>query len=114
MGIFNIFNKEKKESLDKGLEKSKENFFGKLGRAVAGKTTVDAEVLDELEEVLITSDVGVETTVKIIERIEERVSKDKYLNTSLSAWTRNRGAGIGSGDDAPSPPPLQGGHNYAL
>ena len=82
MGIFNIFNKEKKESLDEGLEKSKENFFGKLGRAVAGKTTVDAEVLDELEEVLITSDVGVETTVKIIERIEERVSKDKYLNTS--------------------------------
>ena len=82
MGIFNIFNKEKKESLDKGLEKSKENFFGKLGRAVAGKTTVDAEVLDELEEVLITSDVGVETTLKIIERIEERVSKDKYLNTS--------------------------------
>jgi fused signal recognition particle receptor len=81
MGIFNIFSKEKKESLDKGLEKSKENFFGKLGRAVAGKSTVDAEVLDELEEVLITSDVGVETTVKIIERIEERVAKDKYMNT---------------------------------
>ncbi len=82
MGIFNIFNKDKKESLDKGLEKTKENFFGKLGRAVAGKSTVDAEVLDELEEVLITSDVGVETTVKIIARIEERVAKDKYMNTT--------------------------------
>ncbi|MCP4457639.1 MAG: signal recognition particle-docking protein FtsY [Cytophagales bacterium] len=82
MGIFKIFNKEKKESLDKGLEKTKENFFGKLGRAVAGKSTVDAGVLDELEGVLITSDVGVETTVKIIERIEERVAKDKYMNTS--------------------------------
>lgn len=82
MGIFNIFNKEKKESLDKGLEKTKENFFGKLGRAVAGKSTVDAEVLDELEEVLITSDVGVETTVKIIARIEDRVAKDKYMNAA--------------------------------
>ena len=82
MGVFSIFNKEKKESLDKGLEKSKENFFGKLGRAVAGKATVDAEVLDDLEEVLITSDVGVETTVKIIERIERRISKEKYMNTS--------------------------------
>jgi fused signal recognition particle receptor len=82
MGIFNIFSKDKKESLDKGLEKTKENFFGKLGRAVAGKSTVDADVLDELEEVLITSDVGVETTVKIISRIEERVAKDKYMNTA--------------------------------
>ena len=82
MGIFNIFSKEKKESLDKGLEKSKQSFFGKLGRAVAGKSTVDAEVLDDLEEVLITSDVGVETTVKVIERIEERVARDKYMNTS--------------------------------
>lgn len=81
MGIFNIFNKEKKESLDKGLEKSKENFFGKLGRAVAGKSKVDDEVLDELEEILITSDVGVDTTVKIIERIEERVARDKFMNT---------------------------------
>ena len=82
MGIFNIFNKEKKESLDKGLEKSKENFFGKLGRAVAGKSKVDDEVLDELEEILITSDVGVDTTVKIIERIEERVAQDKFMNTA--------------------------------
>ncbi|MEQ8239973.1 MAG: signal recognition particle-docking protein FtsY [Cyclobacteriaceae bacterium] len=83
MALFkNIFSKEKKETLDKGLEKSKENFFNKLGKAVIGKSTVDDDVLDELEEVLITSDVGVETTVKIIKRIEKRVAKDKYLNTS--------------------------------
>lgn len=95
MGIFNIFNKEKKESLDKGLEKSKESFFGKLGRAVAGKSTVDAEVLDELEEVLITSDVGVQTTLKIIERIEERVARDKYLNTNeLDQILREEIAGL--------------------
>ncbi|MFY0627860.1 MAG: signal recognition particle-docking protein FtsY [Reichenbachiella sp.] len=81
MGLFNIFSKEKKESLDKGLEKTKENFFSKLGKVVAGKATVDDDVLDELEEVLITSDVGVDTTVKIIDRIETRVAKDKYLNT---------------------------------
>lgn len=82
MGLFNIFSKEKKETLDKGLEKTKENFFSKLGKAVAGKSTVDDELLDELEEVLITSDVGVDTTVRIIGRIEERVAKDKYLNTA--------------------------------
>ena len=80
MGLFGgIFSKDKKEHLDKGLEKSKENFFNKLGKAVAGKSTVDEEVLDNLEEVLITSDVGVETTLKVIERIEERVARDKYL-----------------------------------
>jgi fused signal recognition particle receptor len=95
MGLFNIFNKEKKESLDKGLEKTKESFFGKLGRAVAGKSTVDADVLDELEEVLITSDVGVQTTVKIIERIEERVARDKYLNTNeLDQILREEIAGL--------------------
>jgi fused signal recognition particle receptor len=77
-----IFSKEKKETLDKGLEKTKESVFSKLSRAVAGKSSVDADVLDELEEALITSDVGVKTTVKIIERIEARVSKDKYINTS--------------------------------
>ena len=77
--MFKFFSKNNKETLDKGLEKSKTNFFSKLGKAVAGKTTVDEEVLDELEEVLITSDVGVETTIKIIERIEARVAKDKYL-----------------------------------
>ena len=80
MGLFGgIFSKDKKEHLDKGLEKSKESFFNKLGKAVAGKSTVDEEVLDNLEEVLITSDVGVETTLKVIERIEERVARDKYL-----------------------------------
>ncbi len=82
MGLKSFFSKDKKESLDKGLEKSKQNFFTKLNKAVVGKSTVDNDVLDELEEVLITSDVGVETTVKIIDRIESRVAKDKYLNTS--------------------------------
>ena len=81
MGILNFFSKDKKESLDKGLEKTKENFFTKLGRTVVGKSEVDEEVLDELEEVLISSDLGVGTTVKIIERIEERVARDKYLGT---------------------------------
>lgn len=82
MGIFGIFSKEKKESLDKGLTKTKESVFSKISRAVAGKSKVDDEVLDNLEEILITSDVGVDTTLKIIERIEARVSKDKYLGTS--------------------------------
>lgn len=82
MALFGVFNKDKKEGLDKGLEKSKESFFTKLNKAVAGKSTVDEEVLDELEEVLITSDVGVDTTVKVIQRIEERVARDKYLNTA--------------------------------
>ncbi len=82
MGIFDFISKEKKESLDKGLEKSKKSFFSKLGKAIAGKSKVDDQVLDELEEILITSDVGVSTTIKIIERIEARVSKDKYLNTA--------------------------------
>jgi fused signal recognition particle receptor len=83
MGFFDkFFSRDKKEDLDKGLEKTKEGFFGKLSRAVAGKSTVDEEVLDELETILISSDVGLDTTVKIIERIEARVSKDKYLNTS--------------------------------
>jgi fused signal recognition particle receptor len=82
MGFFNIFSKDKKEALDQGLSKTKESFFGKLSRAVVGKTKVDDEVLDDLEEVLITSDVGVNTTLKIIERIEERVARDKYVSTS--------------------------------
>jgi len=77
-----IFSKKKKENLDKGLEKSKQSFFNKLSKAVAGKSKVDDEVLDELEEVLITSDVGVDTTLKIIDRIEKRVAKDKYLGIS--------------------------------
>ncbi len=82
MGIFNFFNKEKKETLDQGLAKTKESVFSKITRAVAGKSKVDEEVLDNLEEVLITSDVGVETTLRIIERIEKRVAHDKYVNTS--------------------------------
>jgi fused signal recognition particle receptor len=82
MSLFKkIFSKEKKESLDKGLEKTKKSFFSKLSTAVAGKSKVDDEVLDNLEEVLVTSDVGVETTLKIIDRIEKRVAKDKYLGT---------------------------------
>jgi len=82
MSIFNIFNKGKKETLDQGLSKTRESVFSKLTRAVSGKTKVDDEVLDNLEEVLITSDVGVETTLRIIERIEKRVARDKYINTS--------------------------------
>lgn len=81
MGILDFFSKHKKETLDKGLEKTKESMFSKLSRIVVGKSKVDDSVLDDLEEVLITSDVGVDTTLKIIERIEERVAKDKYVNT---------------------------------
>ena len=81
MGFFSIFSKEKKKELDKGLEKSKESFFAKLAKTVVGKSKVDDDVLDNLEEVLVTSDVGVETTLRIIERIESRVSRDKYLGT---------------------------------
>lgn len=82
MGLFGIFNKSKKETLDKGLEKTKQSVFSKITRAVAGKSKVDDDVLDNLEEVLITSDVGVDTTLKIIRRIEERVARDKYVSTS--------------------------------
>jgi fused signal recognition particle receptor len=82
MGIFSFFSKEKKETLDKGLSKTKESVFGKIARAVAGKSKVDDEVLDNLEEVLITSDVGVETTLHIIERIQQRVARDKYVSAS--------------------------------
>lgn len=81
MGIFNFFSKDKKETLDQGLSKTKESVFSKISRAVAGKSKVDDEVLDNLEEVLITSDVGVETTLRIIGRIEERVARDKYVGT---------------------------------
>lgn len=80
MGLFDFFSKQKKETLDKGLEKTKESMFSKLSRIVVGKSKVDDDVLDDLEEVLITSDVGVDTTLKIIERVEERVSRDKYVN----------------------------------
>ncbi|MGB5983059.1 MAG: signal recognition particle-docking protein FtsY [Nonlabens sp.] len=90
-----IFNKEKKETLDKGLEKSKSSFFDKLGKAVAGKSTVDEDVLDDLEDVLVSSDVGVGTTIKIIDRIEARVARDKYLGTNeLNAILREEIAGL--------------------
>ncbi|MBO9153925.1 signal recognition particle-docking protein FtsY [Chitinophaga sp. GCM10012297] len=83
MGFFDkLFSREKKESLDQGLQKTKESFLSKIGRAIAGKSTVDAEVLDNLEEALVAADVGVDTTVRIISQIEARVAKDKYLNTS--------------------------------
>ncbi len=100
----NIFSSEKKETLDKGLEKSKTSFFTKLNKAVAGKSKVDDDVLDNLEEVLVTSDVGVNTTLKVIERIEERVAKDKYLGTSeLNQILREEIAGLlsetNSGED---------------
>jgi len=90
-----IFSKEKKETLDKGLEKTKTSFFSKLSKAVAGKAKVDDDVLDNLEEVLVSSDVGVETTLKIIDRIEERVSRDKYLGTEeLNQILREEIAGL--------------------
>lgn len=82
MALFGLFNKQKKETLDKGLEKTKQSVFSKIARAVAGKSKVDDDVLDNLEEVLISSDVGVDTTIKIIDRIEERVARDKYVSTS--------------------------------
>ena len=82
MGLFGFFSKGKKETLDKGLEKTKQSFFSKITRAIAGKSTVDDDVLDNLEEVLVTSDVGVDTTLNIIQRIEARVSRDKYVGTS--------------------------------
>src|SRR5690606_693712 len=78
----NLFSREKKEQLDKGLDKSKQSFFSRLGKAIAGKSTVDDEVLDNLEEVLVSSDVGVETTLKIIERVQKRVARDKYLGSA--------------------------------
>ncbi|KAA1246689.1 signal recognition particle-docking protein FtsY [Aquimarina sp. RZ0] len=96
MGLFKkIFSSEKKETLDKGLEKSKTSFFSKLSKAVAGKSKVDDDVLDNLEEVLVTSDVGVKTTIKIIERIENRVSRDKYMGTDeLNRILREEIAGL--------------------
>ena len=95
MGIFSFFSKEKKETLDKGLSKTKENVFSKITRAIAGKSKVDDEVLDNLEEVLISSDVGVDTTLKIISRIEDRVARDKYVTTSeLTAILREEIASL--------------------
>lgn len=103
MGILNFFSKDKKETLDQGLSKTKESVFSKITRAVAGKSKVDEEVLDNLEEVLISSDVGVETTLRIIERIESRVSKDKYVNTSeLNSILKEEIAGLLSENNAES------------
>ena len=81
MGIFSFFSREKKEVLDQGLSKTKESVFGKIARAIAGKSEIDDEVLDNLEEVLVTSDVGVETTLKIIDRVQKRAARDKFMNT---------------------------------
>ena len=112
MGIFNFFSKEKKETLDQGLAKTKESVFSKISRAIVGKSKVDDEVLDNLEEILISSDVGVETTLAIIKRIEARVSKDKYINTSelnkilkeeIVALLSENNAGLTSDFDAPLP-----------
>jgi len=95
MGFFNIFSKEKKKVLDEGLDKTKQSFFSKLTRAIGGKSTVDAEVLDNLEEILVTSDVGVDTTLRIINKIEDRIAKDKYLGTSeLNKVLRQEVAGL--------------------
>lgn len=111
MGLFGFFSKKKKETLDEGLAKSKENVFSKLTRAVAGKSKVDDEVLDELEDVLVTSDVGVDTTLKIINRIEERVARDKYVSTAeltrilreeIAALLQENGSVDGDSFDIPS------------
>ncbi len=95
MAFFGLFNREKKETLDKGLEKTKESFLSKLGHSIAGKSTIDDEVLDNLEEALITSDVGVETTLRIIERVQDRVKRDKYIGTDeLNAILRDEIAAL--------------------
>ena len=103
MGFFGLFSKDKKETLDKGLEKTKSSFFDKISRAVAGKDKVDDDVLDDLEETLVSSDVGVETTLKVIKRIEERVARDKYVGTSeLNAILRDEIASLLAEHDAKS------------
>lgn len=111
MGLFGLFSKKKKETLDEGLSKTKENVFAKITRAVAGKSKVDDEILDELENVLVTSDVGVDTTLKIIKRIEERVARDKYVSTSelttilrqeIASLLTENGSADGDSFDLPS------------
>ena len=95
MGFFNLFGKKKKETLDNGLAKTKESVLDKIARAVVGKSKVDEEVLDNLEEVLVTSDVGIDTTLKIIQRIEDRVARDKYVSTAeLNAILRDEIAAL--------------------
>ena len=101
MGLFSFFSKDKKESLDKGLEKTKENVFSKLTKAIVGKSAVDADILDNLEEILVTSDVGVNTTLKIIKRIEARIAKEKYVGTSqLNTVLKEEIAGLLSENNA--------------
>jgi len=103
MGIFSFFSKEKKQSLDKGLEKTKSSIFSKISKSIVGKTKIDDDVLDDLEEILVTSDVGVETTLKIIERIETRVARDKYLGTSdLNSMLKEEIALLMEENDNPS------------
>lgn len=111
MGLFGFFSKEKKESLDKGLEKTRESFFSRVAKTIIGKSTIDDDVLDNLEEALVTSDVGVETTLKIIKRIQDRVARDKYTGTSdlhrllreeMAALLSESGNGLARGLDLPS------------
>ena len=113
MGIFSFFSREKKEVLDKGLSKTKESVFGKIARAIAGKSEIDDEVLDNLEEVLVTSDVGVETTLKIIDRVQKRAARDKFMNTSelnkllkdeIAQLLMENNTGDGGSFDIPSTP----------
>ncbi|MFM9007508.1 MAG: signal recognition particle-docking protein FtsY [Bacteroidota bacterium] len=111
MGLFGFFSKDKKESLDKGLEKTRESFFSRVAKTIIGKSTIDDDVLDNLEEALVTSDVGVETTLKIIKRIQDRVARDKYTGTSdlhrllreeMAALLAESGNGLARGLDLPS------------
>lgn len=103
--MLNLFSRNQKESLDKGLQKTKEGFFSKLGRAIAGKSTIDDDLLDQVEEALISSDVGVSTTLKIIERIQDRVKRDKYLNAAdLYRLLKEEIAGLMTSQDAVSDP----------
>ena len=119
MGLFSFFSKEKKETLNKGLEKTKTSFFSKLSKAILGKTEVDDEVLDNLEEVLVSSDVGIETTLKIIGRIQDRAAKDKYVSTSeLNKILKEEIVGLLVGDDIPASKefeiPETGGFPYVI
>src|SRR5690606_29362843 len=114
----NLFSREKKEQLDKGLDKSKQSFFSRLGKAIAGKSTVDDEVLDNLEEVLVSSDVGVETTLTIIDRIQKRVARDTYLGTAeLDRILTEEPAALlaeNNTSDAKGIVPPEGGKPYAI
>lgn len=119
MGIFNFFSREKKEVLDKGLSKTKESVFGKIARAIAGKSEIDDEVLDNLEEVLVTSDVGVETTLKIIDRVQKRAARDKFMNTNeLNSLLKDEIAQLlmenNTGDSTTFDTPSQPGEPYVI